>query len=263
MNADAAPSPYLRLTGPSPCEAISSSPSRKPLLIDRPVRAPSISPYAAAGFNLSRRKSPRAAAPPRRSSPACWRRRRPQPCGGRDLRDLSPIGQAACRARPRRAEPHALHGSAVGAGICWPALADPEPLWLAASGELSSDQTEPCGEIAPAVEAFRPTDSGDKGGCDDRADARDCRQPPGFLVLFHPADELGVEGSDRSIEFRPLRPGGRGSARRTRSPAVGASVARAQALPATSGPPRPISSARSVRRKKALRSSCRVATPRR
>ena len=61
------------------------------------------------------------------------------------------------------------------------------------------------GEIAPAVEAFRPTDGGDKSGCDDRADARDCRQPPSLFVLLHPADELGVESRDLSIEFRQLR----------------------------------------------------------
>ena len=60
----------------------------------------------------------RAAAPPRRSSPACWPRRRPRHCDGSCSSALSPTGQAACRARPHRAEPHALHGSAACAGIC-------------------------------------------------------------------------------------------------------------------------------------------------
>ena len=45
------------------------------------------------------------------------------------------------------------------------ALADPEQLRLTASCELTGNQAEPRGEIAPAVEAFRPTDGGDKGGC--------------------------------------------------------------------------------------------------
>jgi hypothetical protein len=38
------------------------------------------------------------------------------------------------------------------------ALADPEQLRLAAGRELTGNQAEPRGEIAPAVEAFRPTD---------------------------------------------------------------------------------------------------------
>src|SRR5271155_4572691 len=84
-------------------------------------------------------------------------------------------------------------------------LADPEQLRLASGGELTGNQAEPRGEIAPAVEAFRPTDGGDKGGCDDRADAWDCRHPPSLFVLLYPADELGVERRDPSIEFRPLR----------------------------------------------------------
>ena len=50
------------------------------------------------------------------------------------------------------------------------ALADTEQLWLAAGGELSRDQTEPCGEIPPTVEALGLTNGGDKGGGDDRAD---------------------------------------------------------------------------------------------
>src|ERR1700678_873628 len=84
-------------------------------------------------------------------------------------------------------------------------LADPEQLRLASGGELTGNPAEPRGEIAPAVEAFRPTDGGDKGGCDDRADAWDCRQPASLFVLLHPVDELGVEGRDSSIEFGPLR----------------------------------------------------------
>src|SRR6266851_848496 len=85
-------------------------------------------------------------------------------------------------------------------------LADPEQLRLAAGGELTGNQAEPRGEIAPALEAFRPTDGGDKGRCDDRANAWDCRQPASLFVLLHPADELGVEGGDSSIELGPLRP---------------------------------------------------------
>jgi transposase len=56
----------------------------------------------------------------------------------------------------------------------------------------------------------------------------------------------------------------RGSARRTRSPAVGPSAERAPARRKIREPPRPISSARSVpETAKARRSSCRGATPRR
>ena len=57
------------------------------------------------------------------------------------------------------------------------AFADPEQLRLASRGELTGNQAEPGGEIAPAVEAFRPADGGDKSGCDDRADAGDSRAP--------------------------------------------------------------------------------------
>ena len=73
------------------------------------------------------------------------------------------------------------------------ALADTEQRWLAAGGELSRGQTEPCGEIAPAVEAFRLTNGGDKGGGDDRADPGDRGQPASLFVVLHPAGELGVE----------------------------------------------------------------------
>jgi len=73
------------------------------------------------------------------------------------------------------------------------ALADTEQLRLAAGGELSRDQTEPCGEIAPTHEALRLTNGGDKGGGDDRADPGDRDQPASLFALLHPADELGVE----------------------------------------------------------------------
>src|SRR5271170_1038691 len=84
-------------------------------------------------------------------------------------------------------------------------LADPEQLRLAAGRELTGNQAKPRSEVAPAVEAFRPTDGGDKSGCDDRADAWDCRQPPSLFVLLHPADELGIEGGDPPVELLPLR----------------------------------------------------------
>ena len=73
-------------------------------------------------------------------------------------------------------------------------------------GELSRDQTERCGEIAPAVEALRLTNGGDEGGGDDRADPRDRDQPASLLVVLHPADELGVESRDPAVELGPLRP---------------------------------------------------------
>src|SRR6202035_742411 len=56
------------------------------------------------------------------------------------------------------------------------ALADPEQLRLAAGRELTGSQAEPRGEIAPALEALSLADGGDKGGCDDRADAWDCHR---------------------------------------------------------------------------------------
>ena len=83
------------------------------------------------------------------------------------------------------------------------ALADPEQLRLAAGRELTGNQAEPRGEIALALSAL--ADRGDKGGCDDRADAWNCHQPASLFVLLHPADELGVERRDPSIEFGPLR----------------------------------------------------------
>jgi len=42
-------------------------------------------------------------------------------------------------------------------------LADSEQLRLAASSELPRDETKPCGEIAPAIKAFRSADGGDEG----------------------------------------------------------------------------------------------------
>src|SRR5271165_3369490 len=85
------------------------------------------------------------------------------------------------------------------------ALADPQQLRLAAGGELPRNQTEPCGEIAAVVEAFRVTDGGNERRCDDRAEAGDCRQSAGVFVLLCPLDELGVESRDPAIEFFPLR----------------------------------------------------------
>ncbi len=94
---------------PFDCQALSSSPSRKPLLIDRPVRAASISPYAAAGFNpLAAKVSPR-----RRIAQAIlasllanatkailrWAR----------LVSPWPTSQVECRAQPHGATPPALH----------------------------------------------------------------------------------------------------------------------------------------------------------
>src|ERR1700689_3432781 len=86
------------------------------------------------------------------------------------------------------------------------ALADPEQLRLAAGRELTANQAEPRGEIAPALEALSLADRGDKGGCDDRADAWDCHQPASLFVLLHPADELAIKGCDPSIDLDPLRP---------------------------------------------------------
>ena len=69
---------------PFDCQAISSSPSRKHLLVDRCVvcdRRNSTPPRAF----VSPRTVLHVAAPPKRSSPAYWRRRRSQRCDGRGL----------------------------------------------------------------------------------------------------------------------------------------------------------------------------------
>src|SRR5271157_4171150 len=81
------------------------------------------------------------------------------------------------------------------------AFADSEQLRLAASGELSGNQTEPCGKIVAVVKAFRSADGGDKSRRDNRAEARNRRQPASLFVLLRPTDELSVEGCDSSIEF--------------------------------------------------------------
>ena len=91
------------------------------------------------------------------------------------------------------------------AQIFVPALTDAQKLRLAAGGELSRNQPQPGRKITAAREAFRSTDGGHKRRSNRRPDAGDRDQSPGFLVLFHPADELGVEGSDPSTELRPLR----------------------------------------------------------
>src|ERR1700735_4682219 len=154
---------------------------------------------------LWRQTVSRAAAPPRRSSPACWPRRRPRHCDGPCSSALSPTGQAACHA-PRYRQRGARPVDQLPAQVFVAALADPEQLRLAASCELTGNQAEPRGEIAPALEALSLANGGDKGGCDDRADAWDCHQPASLFVLLHPADELGIEGCDPSIDLGPLRP---------------------------------------------------------
>ena len=122
-----------------------------------------------------------AVASPRRSSPACWRRRRPRHFDGPWPSGLSPIGRAACPSRPHAAEPLALHGSAALRKYLLPRLLIPSSFGLPPVVEPAA---EPGGEIAAAVEAFRMTDGGDESRRDDRADARNCRQPAGVLVLL-------------------------------------------------------------------------------
>src|SRR6516162_11030574 len=95
----------------------------------------------------------------------------------------------------------------LSAQVLVAALADPEQLWPAASGELPRNETKPCSQIAPTIEAFRLTNGGDEGRGDDRADAGDCCQPASLFVVLHPADELSVESRDPPVEFGPLRPG--------------------------------------------------------
>ena len=120
-----------------------------------------------------------------------------------DDRDAEGIAEAATRPTMRFVELKSQ--DQLAAQVLVAALADSEQLWLAAGGELSRDQTEPCGEIPPTVEALRLTNSGDKRGCDDRADSRDRGQPARLFVLVHPTDKLRVEGRDPSIELGPLR----------------------------------------------------------
>ena len=87
------------------------------------------------------------------------------------------------------------------------ALADPEQLRLAASGELLWDQAEPGGEIPPTIEAFRPADSGHQRGGDRWPNARNRCQATSLFVLSRPVDELGVKGCNPLIELSPLRAG--------------------------------------------------------
>ena len=84
------------------------------------------------------------------------------------------------------------------------ALADTQQLRLAAGGELPRNQTEPGGQIAAVVKAFRVADGGDERRRDDRAEAGDRRQPPGVVVLLRPSNELGVESRDPAIELKPI-----------------------------------------------------------
>src|SRR6202044_3632655 len=98
---------------------------------------------------------------------------------------LSHVGQARARSMDH-----------LPAQVFVAALADPEQLRLAAGRELTGNQAEPRGEIAPALEALSLADGGDKGGCDDRADAWDRRQPVGLFVLLRPANELSIKGCD-------------------------------------------------------------------
>ena len=152
---DARASPDPRLTRASPCEAISSSSSRKHLLAvgrfasDRPNSTP---PSAF----LRQRTVLHAGAPP--GNPR-------QLVGEGDDRDIamSPAHQLF--------RPTAERGVALGhvgqggarsmdqllAQVFVAALADPEQLRLAAGRELTGNQAEPRGEIAAALEACKST----------------------------------------------------------------------------------------------------------
>ena len=63
------------------------------------------------------------------------------------------------------------------------ALADTQQLRLAAGGELPRNQTEPGGQIAAVVKAFRVADGGDERRRDDRAEAGDRRRSTSLFVL--------------------------------------------------------------------------------
>src|ERR1700685_2674822 len=83
-------------------------------------------------------------------------------------------------------------------------LADAKKLRSAAGGELTWDQTQPRRQVATVLESLALPDRRDqrRGNC--RADARDGRQSTSVLILFCPANELGVKGGNPSIEFGPL-----------------------------------------------------------
>src|ERR1700688_3302762 len=148
----------------------------------------------------------RAAAPPRRSSPACWPRRRPRHSDGPAHQLFRPSAERRVTLGDmgqRGARPV----NQLFAQILVATLADSEQLRLAPGSELPRNQAQPRGEIATVVETFRSTNGGDKGRRDNRAEARDRRQPVGLFVLLRPADEFSIKGCDPSIELRPLRAG--------------------------------------------------------
>jgi hypothetical protein len=73
-----------------------------------------------------------------------------------------------------------------------------------ASSPRHSASTQPRCQVATVLESLALADRRDqrRGNC--RADARDGRQSTSVLILFRPANELGVKGGDPSIEFGPL-----------------------------------------------------------
>jgi hypothetical protein len=83
-------------------------------------------------------------------------------------------------------------------------LADAKKLRSAASGELTWDKTQPRRQVATVLESLALADRRDQRRGDCRADARDGRQSTSVLILFCPANELGVKGGNPSIEFGPL-----------------------------------------------------------
>src|SRR5277367_213280 len=77
-------------------------------------------------------------------------------------------------------------------------LADAKKLRSAAGGELTWDQTQPRCQVATVLESLALADRRDQRRSDCRADARDGRQSTSVLILFRPANELGVKGGDPS-----------------------------------------------------------------
>ena len=69
---------------------------------------------------------------------------------------------------------------------------------------MSRHQAQPCGKLAPVLEALGIAEAGHEGTCGKRAKAADALESLAVLVLQMPADDLAFELGDLPVESLEL-----------------------------------------------------------
>ena len=85
-----------------------------------------------------------------------------------------------------------------------PSLGDAAQDRFAARAVLAGNETEPCAEIPPAIEGFACSDRCDRGGRDQRSDARNAHQAPAIGFALADLLDLFRDGLDAFVQPKPV-----------------------------------------------------------